>query len=294
MPTALALEMRHEFRFAKYHGCGNDFILIDQMDGRTTADSERSKIAKRLCDRHFSVGADGVIFIEKAKGADASMRLFEPAGNEADMCGNGIRCVAAYVSGKLGKREVDILSRDGLKHIVKDADGFRVDMGLVRRKRRDLIEYVKDKGSLEDTMSEVRLRAGGREFEGVVVNTGEPHIVVKVDDLSALDVRGIGDAVNKDQTRFPKGVNIDFVEIVGGSEVKVRTYERGVYNETLACGTGATAGAAVALSSGWVKPRKVTMDALGGCLTIELAPDGRAFMSGPAELAFEGSVSLET
>lgn len=285
--------MRREFKFRKYHGCGNDFILIDEMGGKRTPDIERSLAAKRLCDRHFSVGADGVIFIEAAKGADGSMRLFEPAGNEADMCGNGIRCVAAYLSEKLRKPEVDILSRDGVKHIVREGDGFKVDMGMVRWDRRHLQDYVSDPGQPKDRMNDFAVTAGGRVLKGAIVNTGEPHIVVLAKDLNSIDVRGIGDEVNRDKKRFPKGVNLDFVQAVNDHELRVRTYERGVYDETLACGTGATAGAAVAVGEGWIRPGRVKMDAVGGCLSIELADDGRAYMIGPAELVFEGTVSLD-
>lgn len=285
--------MRYEFEFLKYHGCGNDFILIDQTDGTRTPDRGRSEVAKKLCDRHFSVGADGVIFIEEAKGVDGSMRLFEPAGNEADMCGNGIRCVAAYLSDRLDKSEVNILTRDGVKHIVKDGKEYRVDMGIVRSRRRDLQEYITDKGRPDDQMKDISVEAGGINFRGAIVNTGEPHIVVRTEDVSSLDVRGIGDRVNKDLSRFPTGVNLDFVEVVNEHELKVRTYERGVYDETLACGTGATAGAAVAIVSGWVRAGTVQMDAVGGCLKIELAEDGRAYMIGPATLVFDGKVSVD-
>src|SRR4030042_3553657 len=111
--------MRKKLRFTKYHGCGNDFIVIDEVDGTRTPDKLRSRLATMLCDRRFQIGADGVIFVEKARGVDGSMRHFEPAGNEADMCGNGIRCVASYLSEKLGKSHVKVLTRDGGKGRVK-------------------------------------------------------------------------------------------------------------------------------------------------------------------------------
>ena len=285
--------MRHELKFLKYHGCGNDFILIDQRRGKRTPDSDRSKIAKRLCDRHFSVGADGVLFIEHADAADGSMRLFEPAGNEADMCGNGIRCIAAYLSDKLHKEEVDILTRDGVKHIFREGQDYRVDMGPIRDKRRDLEEFVADKGDADQRMGDITIDVDGLALKGTIVNTGEPHVVIRRQDISSLDVKKIGDMVNKDSSRFPKGINLDFVEVVNEHELKIRTYERGVYDETKACGTGATAGAAVALGSGWVKSGRVRMAALGGCLRIELGKDGHAYMTGPAELTFEGRVSVE-
>jgi diaminopimelate epimerase len=285
--------MSIEVRFTKYHGCGNDFILKNEMTGRRTPDKVRSKLATALCDRHFSVGADGVIFIEKAKGSDGSMRLFEPAGNEADMCGNGLRCVAAFLMKLLGKSEVRVQTRDGIKHVRRIGSGYRADMGPVRTERQYLNEYVMNirKGAA-NLMNDLIL-VDGRMLKCSIVNTGEPHIVARTKHLDSEDVRRIGTIVNSDRKRFPKGVNINLVQTVGNNHVKVRTYERGVYDETLACGTGATASAAVALLQGWVKNRCVKVEAVGGCLTIELAEDGRAYMTGPAELVFEGRAWVE-
>ncbi len=280
--------MKKDFKFIKYQGCGNDFIIKDETEGPVTPDDERSRLATKLTDRHFKVGADGVIFIEKSKGADGSMRLFEPAGNEADMCGNGIRCVAAYLSEKLGRDEVDILTRDGVKHIVKVGSDFRVDMGVVRTTRKDLAKYVSDKGSPGDSMLSFDVVLSGRKVKGSIVNSGEPHIVLMSKDVSREDIVAAGTEINSDKARFPGGVNLNYVQVTGPHELKVRTYERGVYNETLACGTGATACAAVALMLKWVKPGPVKVMPPGGALTIELAGDGRAFMTGPAEAEYEG------
>jgi len=285
--------MRYKIEFTKYHGCGNDFILKDEMTGRRIPDGARSKIASALCDRHFGIGADGVIFVEKARGSDGSMRLFEPAGNEADMCGNGLRCVAAFLMKRLGKTEVNVLTRDGVKRVEKDGPLYRVDMGPVRIGHRYLREYVSDAKKRDADLMNIEIPLRERARRGSIINTGEPHIVVRSDDLDSEDVRGIGSLVNADHKRFSKGVNINFVEVVGPGEVKVRTYERGVYDETLACGTGATASAAVSLMQGWVKSRRVKVNAVGGCLTIELAKDGRAFMTGPAVPVFEGKARVD-
>jgi diaminopimelate epimerase len=284
--------MKYNFRFVKYQGCGNDFIIKDELDGPRTPDRDRSAIARKLCDRHFKVGADGVIFLERAKGVDGSMRLFEPAGNEADMCGNGIRCIASYLTGRLGKSEVDILTRDGIKHIARTRDSYTVDMGLIRTKRKDLREYISDSGKASDSMMDIEIKAGRRAFRGSVVNSGEPHIVSKTNNLASLDVREIGDTVNGNHKRFPKGVNLNFVQVIGPHRISIRTYERGVYDETLACGTGATASAAVALLLGWVKPGEVVVRVRGGTLEIKVDKDGRAFMTGPAEPEFEGVLKV--
>lgn len=285
--------MRLEFGFVKYQGCGNDFILRDELGLKATPDRVRSKLARLLTHRRFQVGADGVLFVESAKGYDGSMRLFEPAGNEADMCGNGIRCVAAYLTEKLKKEEVDILTRDGPKHVTKVGDEYRVDMGPVRTRRSDLAAYLTDKGNPQDSMLDFSVRALGRRFSGSIVNSGEPHIVIRVRSIDRLDVRAIGDSVNANKKRFPRGVNLDFVCVTGPHEVRIRTYERGVYDETYACGTGATASAAVALMLGWVRPGPVKVVTRGGRMTIEMRKDGRAFMTGPAVRVFEGVVSVD-
>jgi diaminopimelate epimerase len=285
--------MKYDFRFVKYQGCGNDFIIKDEMEGPVTPDSDRSKLAHKLCDRHFKVGGDGVIFIEKAEGVDGSMRLFEPAGNEADMCGNGLRCVAAYLSKKLGKDTIDIMTKDGVKRVTHAGGQYRANMGPVRINAKDLKEYIPERLRTKDGLAVIALEATDRPLSGYVVNSGEPHVIVRSEDLGSEKVKTIGDLVNGDSTRFPHGININFVQVVGEHEIKVRTYERGVYNETLACGTGATASAFVAHSLGWVKPGMVTVHALGGDIRIEITKDGNAYMTGPAEAEYEGKLVAE-
>ena len=285
--------MRYDFRFVKYHGCGNDFIIKDELAGKPTPDRHRGKLAALLCDRHFQVGADGILFEEVSEGVDGSMRLFEPDGKEADMCGNGIRCVAAHLCDKLGKDSVDIMTRDGVKRIVRVGEQYRVDMGVVRTKRSDLKQYLSDRGRLSDSLLNIEIDVEGHKMSCAMVNSGEPHLVVKSKSVDAEDVIAVGDSLKRQRSRFPKGTNINFVESTGPHRIKVRTYERGVYDETLACGTGATASAAVALMKSWVKPGPVKVHVLGGEITIELDVSGRAFMIGPAVKVFSGRLDIE-
>lgn len=285
--------MKYDFRFVKYQGCGNDFIIKDEMEGHVTPDSDRSKLAPKLCDRHFKIGADGVIFIDKAENADGSMRLFEPAGNEADMCGNGLRCVAAYLANKFGKDTVDIMTKDGVKRVTRAGGQYRANMGSVRIGAKDLKEYIPERLRTKDGLAVISLEITDRPLSGYVVNSGEPHVIVRSEDIGFEKVKMIGDLVNGDHTRFPQGININFVQTVGDREIKVRTYERGVYSETLACGTGATASAFVAHSLGWVKPGIVTVHAPGGDIRIEITKDGDAYMTGPAEAEYEGKLVAE-
>jgi len=285
--------MRYDFRFVKYHGCGNDFMIRDELEGRRTPDRDRIKLAKLLTDRHFWVGADGILFIEPARGYDGSMRLFEPAGNEADMCGNGLRCVASYLMEKLSENEVDVLTRDGGKRVVKVGNNYKVDMDLVRTSRADLREYVADRGSRDDSMLSFPLAIDGKRLKASIVNTGEPHIVVQVPDLTSVDMVKLGENVNRDRKRFPKYVNVNCIQITGPRDISVRTYERGVFGETLACGTGATACGGVSLLLKLTKPGRVNVRTSGGMLKVEMGQDGRAFMTGPAVRVFDGRLVVE-
>lgn len=284
--------MARKLAFMKYQGCGNDFIIVDEMRGRATPDKDRSRLAKTLTDRNFGIGADGLIFTESAKGVDGSMRLFEPAGNEADMCGNGMRCVGAYLMEKLGKDSVDVLSRDGVKRVVRGSQGYSVDMGVVRTTGRYLKAYFRGVKLDSDSMLDLRVKAGNRLMAGALVNTGEPHFVTRASDIDRLDVPEIGDAVNANKRLFPKGVNLNFVLITSPHAIRIRTYERGVYDETLACGTGATASAAVSIMLGWVRTGPVKVVTRGGAIRIVLSDDGKAVMSGPAVRVFEGTLEL--
>lgn len=285
--------MKYSFDFIKFQGCGNDFILKDEMAGPRIPDEHRSKMATFLCDRHFWIGADGILFVESAKGVDGSMRLFEPAGNEADMCGNGLRCVGAFLMQKSAKAEVDVLTRDGIKHVTRVGDEYRADMGFVRTLREDLTNYLADKGSPKKSMIDFPLELSGGKVRASFVNTGEPHIVVVVESIDLVDVVGIGEEVNRDLRRFPRNVNVNFVQVTGPHDISVRTYERGVFDETAACGTGATACAGVSLLLKLVKPGIVDVRTRGGALRIEMNAHRRAFMTGPALPVYQGKLVVE-
>lgn len=285
--------MKYDFKFIKYQGCGNDFILKDELDGAVTSDEHRSALARFLWNRNFWVGADGILFIEPGEGVDGSMRLFEPAGNEADMCGNGLRCVAAFLMERLGKDEVDVLTKDGVKHITRTPEGYRADMGLIRTTRRDILRYVTDEGLPEDSMLDFEVELPSGTARGSIVNTGEPHIVVFSHNLAGEDMVRIGEGINSDRERFPLGMNINLAEVTGPHSISIRTYERGVYNESMACGTGATACAGVSMLLGKVEEGPLDVATRGGHLTIDVGPDLRAFMIGPAVRVFDGRLTAE-
>jgi diaminopimelate epimerase len=286
--------MRTTLDFLKFHGCGNDFIIVDEMSGSRISDLDRSTLATKLCDRHFSIGADGVIFVEPADGCEGSMRLFEPAGNEADMCGNGLRCVAAFLWDSTRKDDMSILTRDGVKRVTRANGDFRVDMGPVRTLRRDLSRYITDEGEPTDSMLDIPLHLADSGGGVCMLNTGEPHIVVFTEDLSSVNMVEIGTSLNDDRQRFPLGVNINFVQVTGPGDISIRTYERGVYDETSACGTGATACAAATLLSGRIERGGiVNVTTRGGVLRIEVTDEGRAYMTGPATMVFSGRIDVD-
>ncbi len=285
--------MRYTVEFFKYQGCGNDFVLIDEMKGTVTSDADRSKLSRILCDRHFGIGADGIFFIEKTKDADGSMRLFEQDGGEADMCGNGIRCVASYLSRKLQKGDVEILTRDGVKHVSRVGNEYRVQMGPVRTQRRDLSRYITDEGNGLDTLLDLQVNVGGKIMMGSLVNTGEPHLVFRSENVGTVDMKKISEEINRDRTRFPHGMNVNFMQVIGLHEISNRTYERGVYDETMACGTGATSSAAVSLLLHLVEPGPVKVKTRGGNITIEVDGQGNAQMTGPVNEVFEGRLTID-
>lgn len=287
------MKMRHDLRFTKYQACGNDFILRDETEGARTSDSDRSKLAALLCQRHFWVGADGILFVERAGGLDGSMRLFEPDGKEADMCGNGLRCVAAHLISKFRKDRVEILTRDGVKRVTRIGNEYQADMGKVRTSRKDLSGYLGGAGHANQSPVEIAFRRGRGMAKGYMLNTGEPHLVLFVDDVEDEDLCGLGSQLSRDRVRFPKGTNVDLVEVRGPHDIRIRTYERGVFDETLACGTGATASAGAALLLERVRPGPVKVETRGGVMTIEIDARWNAYMTGPALPVFEGRLTVE-
>lgn len=246
-----------------------------------------------MCHRHFGIGADGILFIERAKEADGSMRLFEPDGGEADMCGNGIRCIASYLTGKLGKTEVDVLTRDGIKRISRAGNEYTVQMGKVRINRQAVREYLTDRGDDSDNLLDLPVRAESRIIRGSLVNAGVPHLVFMTEDVAAENVKRISEAINQDRTRFPRGMNVDFAQILGPHKISIRTYERGVNDETMACGTGATASAAVTLLRDLVEPGSVKVTTRGGTITIDIDKERNAQMTGPVIAVFKGELTID-
>ncbi len=209
--------------FAKYEGAGNDFLLIDNRSGGFAC--EAARIA-RLCDRHFGVGADGVMTLTADAGGRCRMRYFNADGSEGEMCGNGARCFALF-----------------MRHLGLCGGECRFEAADGPHTAR-LLRAEGAAGVIELKMTDVKaIRTGDGWWS---LDTGVPHYVEFVADPGAVDVCGRGRAIRRDTARFPQGTNVNFVQIAGEGLLRMRTYERGVENETLACGTGATAAAVVA------------------------------------------------
>lgn len=252
--------------FVKMHGAGNDFVMFDDRDGSLPLDA--CGIAA-IAPRGVGIGCEGVILVQRSDRADFRMRFFNPDGSEADMCGNGARCVAAYA------REIGAACGDRMRFETRagDIDAEIVGPELVRIS----LPAPKD------------LR---RDF----VNTGVPHAIVPVDDLGAADVEGEGRRIRRSAEFAPEGTNVDFVKYDPPGSLAIRTYERGVEAETGACGTGSVAAALVGVAQhGLAFPVRVTT-ARGYELVVDGAWDGRRFSSvaltGPVKRVFEGVVDV--
>ncbi|MBQ9359097.1 MAG: diaminopimelate epimerase [Abditibacteriota bacterium] len=285
--------MTPSLRFVKMHGIGNDFVVVDCRDGRFS-DEEQSLIARGACDRHFGIGGDGTVLVYPSSRCDLRMRMFNPDGTEAEMCGNGIRAFAKYVydyglsrSDRLsvetlaGVKYIELFAEDGVCRTVK------VNMGTPRLLAGEIPFAGAEAGS---RVLQAPVEACGREFAVTCVNMGNPHCVTIVEDVGAVKLDSWGPALER-HPLFPQKTNVEFIEIADESNVLMRVWERGAA-ETLACGTGACASAVAAHLNGRTG-RKVNMHLAGGDLQIEWAEDGCVYMTGPAETVFEGEVPPE-
>lgn len=282
-----------KIKFLKYQACGNNFIIIDTKFAKGIPNEKRGKLAKFLCDRHFGIGADDVLYLDPSSNADTRLKIFEAQGPEADMCGNGIRCVAAYLCEKLNKTNLFIETNDGIKHIKKIGAKYQVNMGRLRVKMKDMKKYFISKFSDEERLLNKTIdfpEIG--EIDVSIVNSSEPHCVIFVDSVDKEDINKFGKNITENKKLFPYGINVNLVEVIGRDLLKIRTYERGVFYETLACGTGATASAAVASILGKIKGNQIEVIVRGGKIEIEITKND-LYMSGPAMKVFGGVINTK-
>ncbi len=277
------------------HGIGNDFILVDAL-GDNAYETNAYDISKKVNHRKFGIGGDGLVLVLPSKLAAFKMRMFNPDGSEAEMCGNGIRCFAKYVHDKFltpdvnikvetlaGVKELKMSLKDGKKE--GKVDSVRVDMGEPALKRSS----IPMRGDEAEQVVGETLKAEGEKFEITCVNMGNPHVVIFGDNISSVPVAKLGASIENHKS-FPKRTNVHFVQIVNSSEIIIRTWERGA-GETLACGTGACACVVASVLNGKTG-RNVLVHLPGGDLKVEWAGNNRVLMTGPAEEVFEGEIEI--
>ncbi len=273
-------------KFIKMHGAGNDYVYIDGFQEEI---EDPAALAEEISDRNFGVGSDGLILILPSNDADIRMRMFNADGSEAEMCGNGIRCVAkyAYDHGLVRKEKMVVETGAGdlpLQVFIGPADRVdrvQVNMGQPRLTRGE----IPMAGPATEQAIDIEIAAGGQVFTATCVSMGNPHCVIYVDNVDLFPVADIGPFI-ENHDFFPERVNVEFVEIISPGEVKQRTWERGA-GETLACGTGASAVTVAGVLTGRTE-RRIINHLLGGDLELEWLEDGNVTMIGPAAEVFSG------
>jgi diaminopimelate epimerase len=273
-------------KFAKMHGAGNDYVYINGFEERV---DEPAALARQLSHRNFGIGGDGLILILPSSVADVRMRMFNADGSEAEMCGNGVRCVAkyAYDHGLVAQRHISVETGAGILPLqlftnpANRVERVRVNMGKPRLTRGE----IPMTGPPGQQVVASELTILDRAFQITCVSMGNPHCVIFVDTVEEFPVEKYGPALEH-HPLFPNRTNVEFVEIVSPAEVRQRTWERGA-GETLACGTGAAAVVVAGVLNG--RTERVLRNQLrGGELQMEWAEDGHVFMTGPAVQVFEG------
>ncbi len=275
-------------RFTKVHGAGNDFILLDATK---EPGADYRALAPTLCHRQTGIGADGLLIVEPSSLCDIRMRIINNDGSEAEMCGNGIRAFSKYVyeRGLVKEAAFTVETRAGVikPRLLLDDDGsvsaVRVNMG------QPVFECDKIPVACEGRCLNRSLEAAGQTFAYSAVRMGVPHATIEVPDPKAVDLAHIGPAIER-HPLFPERINVDFYRVIDQQTVEMRVWERGA-GPTLACGTGACATAVLCAAQG-VTGRKVTVQLALAALEIEWAADGDVYMTGPAELVFDGEINL--
>jgi diaminopimelate epimerase len=272
-------------RFTKMQGCGNDYVYVDCFSQRFPKDP--AALSRAVSDRHFGIGSDGLILICPSEIADARMRMYNVDGSEAEMCGNGIRCVAKYLydHGVVRKPELRIETGRGVLLLTLELNGRVVD-----RVRVDMGKPILEAGRIPTTLpgnppADAMLAVNGRTYSVTCVSMGNPHCVQFVDDVANAPVTAEGPKIESD-SHFPQRTNVEFVQILTRGELRMRVWERGS-GETWACGTGACAVAVASAVTGRTD-RRVLAHLRGGDLELDWAPDDHVYMTGPAVEVYSG------
>lgn len=276
-------------KFTKMQGLGNDYVYVNCMEQMV---EDAAETARRVSDRHFGIGSDGLILICPSDKADFEMRMYNADGSRGEMCGNGIRCVGKYVYdyGLTDKTSLSVETLGGIKHLFLEVeDGkvslVKVDMGPA------ILEPEKIPVTAEGSrVVDEPLQVDGKTFRMTCVSMGNPHAVIYVDDVQGMDLEKTGPSFENHE-RFPNRINTEFAHVLDRNTVEMRVWERGS-GETLACGTGACAVAVASILNGYTEDQ-VTVRLLGGDLKIEWDREAnKVYMTGPAEVVFDGEIHL--
>jgi len=256
--------------FNKYQGTGNDFVMIDNR--QNIFPKHNLKLIEKLCDRRFGIGADGLILLENDTTTDFKMLYYNSDGNESSMCGNGGRCIVAFAKRLqvIKDNNTDFIATDGLHH------ASVLDNGIISLQMKDV--------------DELKI-----ENDYVFLNTGSPHHVMLVEDLKNFEVKNDGAKIRYSELYGKAGSNVNFVKQLSDDHFSLRTYERGVEDETLSCGTGATATAIAMHATGKTQSNHIQLDVAGGKLEVSFVKEGtrytNVFLQGPATFVFEGEIA---
>ncbi len=278
----------YDMEFTKMHGCGNDYVYIDGAKEKI-APEDKEAFVRRVSDRHFGVGGDGVIFINPAKEADFEMEMYNADGSRAEMCGNGIRCVAKFVydKGLTDKTDISVISCGKVKYLHLFLQDGQVDMVRVNMGAPELTAALVPVVCERQQAVDETIHVQGQDYKMTCVSMGNPHAVVFMDGVKELDIEQIGP-----HERFPRRTNTEFVEVLDRQTVLMRVWERGT-GETLACGTGACATVVACVLNGLTQ-ETVTVKLLGGELKITWDREANlVYMTGPAATVFEGAMDIQ-
>lgn len=277
-------------RFTKMEGLGNDYVYICTINQKI---SNPSELSKKISDRHFGIGSDGLILISESKIADFKMNIYNADGSEAEMCGNGIRCAGKFVydKGYTDKTELTFETLAGVKKLVlflvDDKVSFvSVDMGqpILNPSLIPVRDYI-----LKEFDGKEFVKVIKNDYELTCISMGNPHAIMFVKSFDEKSVSKVGSLI-ENFDNFPNKTNVEFIKVISRNEIDMRVWERGS-GETLACGTGACASAVACFLNGYTD-RKVFVNLLGGKLEIDYALDNHVYMKGPARTVFEGEIDL--
>ena len=263
-------------KFTKMHGLGNDYVYVNTLSENI---KDPSETAKKISDRHYGIGADGLILIGRSSDADFKMEIYNADGSLAKMCGNGIRCVGKYVyeKGLTKKRLLTVETPAGIKKVFLSVSEDRVTKITVNMGKPKIGE------------KHLPIQADGIVYDASFISIGNHHIVIRTEDLDNLIIEKTGPKLEK-HLFFPDGVNVEFIRIKNENEIEARIWERGS-GETLSCGTGACA-AAIAYMADQSDRKEIKVILRGGELSIRWGKEGNVYMTGPAEFVFEGEINV--